>query len=81
MLRYGWNSQTIGFSVAGDFSNVSPNDSAKNAVYQLLDHLERKGFVGKGSSRCWSFYGHRDKDATICHRVEILFLIFFFRKI
>ena len=62
-FSYGWNGQTIGFSVAGDFSNVAPNKAAKDAATQLLDYLERKNFVRRS---CWSFYGHRDKDATIC---------------
>ena len=62
-FSYGWNAQTIGFSVAGDFSNIAPNQAAKDAVFQLLDYLERKNFVRRS---CWSFYGHRDKDATIC---------------
>jgi len=62
-FRYGWNAQTIGFSVAGDFSNIAPNQAAKDAVFQLLDYLERKNFVRRS---CWSLYGHRDKDATVC---------------
>ena len=62
-LSYGWNGQTIGFSVAGDFSNVAPNKAARDAATQLLDYLSRNNFVRRS---CWSFYGHRDKDATIC---------------
>merc|ERR1712241_1352576 len=61
MDSLGW--VDIGFPVAGDFSNTAPNKAAKDAATQLLSYLERKNFVRRS---CWSFYGHRDKDATIC---------------
>ncbi|CAG5113668.1 Oidioi.mRNA.OKI2018_I69.chr2.g7758.t1.cds [Oikopleura dioica] len=58
-----WNSNTIGFSVMGNFSNRLPNQNALDAVDELIAWLERKNYVNKN---CYEFAGHRDKNATVC---------------
>jgi len=58
-----WNSQTLGFSIMGDFSYKLPNQVAIDAAQQLIEHFERKGFVNRN---CYEFSGHRDHGSTVC---------------
>ncbi|CAF4128177.1 unnamed protein product [Rotaria socialis] len=59
---YGYNSQSIGISVIGDYMSQKPNAAAINSVKALIECGISRGYI----SRAYTLRGHRDLDSTSC---------------
>ncbi|XP_076752878.1 peptidoglycan-recognition protein SC2 [Xylocopa sonorina] len=58
----GYNTQSIGICVIGDFSDFLPNDKALNAVKALIDYGVSLGKI----SEDYHVVGHRQVRNTLC---------------
>ncbi|CAF1234774.1 unnamed protein product [Rotaria magnacalcarata] len=59
---YGYNSQSIGISVIGDYMSQKPNSAALNSVKALIECGISRGYI----SSTYTLRGHRDLDSTSC---------------
>ncbi|KAK3105771.1 hypothetical protein FSP39_005184, partial [Pinctada imbricata] len=58
----GYNSKSLAVSVMGNFSSITPNTAALDAVRSLLTCAVDAGYLKKD----YSLYGHRDVRPTEC---------------